>query len=306
MQILDKHEQLQDVIIIGGSYAGLSAAMALGRSLRNVLIIDSGKPCNIQTPHSHNFITHDGETPAAISLEARKQVLNYPTVKLIDDLALAVVRQGEIFQVTTSKGLVCTARKILFSTGMRDIMPNIPGMAECWGISVLPCPYCHGYEVKGKKTGLFGNGDVAFHVAMLLKQLSSDLVIYTNGPADFRQEQLDKFQKNAIPIIESPIQHLEHEDGYMHNVVLSTGETHHLEVMYAKVTMEQHCHIPSVLGCEIDDFGFIKVNEMQKTSIDGIYAAGDNTTMGRSLSIAIGAGTKAGAAMNGEMCMQDF
>src|SRR3954466_4356302 len=118
-----------EVIIIGGSYAGLSAAMSLGRSLRKVLIIDSGLPCNRQTPHSHNFITHDGETPKAIADKAREQVLKYKTVHMQAGLAVSATKIENGFELTTADGEVLFTRKLLFATGVKDLMPDIPGFA---------------------------------------------------------------------------------------------------------------------------------------------------------------------------------
>src|SRR5690606_24019090 len=133
-----------DVIIIGGSYAGLSAAMALGRSRRTVLIIDEGRPCNRQTPHAHNLITHDGDAPADIARRAKEQVLAYPTVRFIRDKALSAAGADGAFDVGTASDHAYRAKKLLLATGVRDLTPPIPGFAECWGISVLHCPYCHG------------------------------------------------------------------------------------------------------------------------------------------------------------------
>src|SRR5690606_26609566 len=136
-----------DVIIIGGSYAGLSAAMALGRALRNVLIIDGGSPCNRQTPHSHNFITQDGEKPHIIAEKARTQVLQYPTIKFITGIAHSGFKTEFGFTITTKANETFEAKKLIFATGLKDNMPDIKGFSECWGISVIHCPYCHGYEV---------------------------------------------------------------------------------------------------------------------------------------------------------------
>src|SRR5690606_408454 len=135
-----------DVIIIGGSYAGLSSAMTLGRALRNVLMIDSGKPCNRQTPHSHNFITQDGEEPGTIAEKAKAQVLKYDTVKFLNDLAVSGKKTENGFVIATETGKEFATKKLVFATGVKDIMPGIKGFSECWGISVIHCPYCHGYE----------------------------------------------------------------------------------------------------------------------------------------------------------------
>src|SRR5688500_15240100 len=156
-----------DVIIVGGSYSGLAAGMALGRALKQVLIIDSGQPCNRQTPHSHNFITQDGKTPKEIATLARQQVKMYHTVKLFEGLATNGAKTENGFEIQTASGETFNAKKLIFATGVRDLMPDMKGYAECWGISVLHCPYCHGYEVRNEKTGILGNGDYGFEFSGL-------------------------------------------------------------------------------------------------------------------------------------------
>lgn len=157
-----------DVIIIGGSYAGLAAAMALGRALKNVLIIDAGKPCNRQTPYSHNFLTQDGKTPREISTIAKQQVLAYNTITFFDGFATKGVKINNGFEIQTEIGEKFTAAKLVLATGIKDIIPEINGFSQCWGISVLHCPYCHGYEVKNETTGILGNGDYGFEFSKLI------------------------------------------------------------------------------------------------------------------------------------------
>lgn len=140
-----------DVIIIGGSYAGLSAAMALGRSLRTVLVIDSGLPCNKQTPHSHNFITQDGETPSAIAEKAKAQVLHYHTALFHNGLAISGTKTSSGFEITTQQGDIFQAKKLIFASGIKDIMPDIKGFADCWGISVIHCPIAMAMSFVTKK-----------------------------------------------------------------------------------------------------------------------------------------------------------
>ena len=190
-----------DVIIIGGSYAGLSAAMSLGRSLRRVLIIDSGLPCNRQTPHSHNFITHDGESPHVIARKAKDQVLRYNTVKIINDLATIGSKTDNQFTIFTQGDLEFHSSKLLFATGIRDTMPAIKGFAECWGITVIHCPYCHGYEFRDQKTAIIGNGERAFHIASLVSNLTSDITLLTSDEAEFNTEQKTRLDNHNIRII---------------------------------------------------------------------------------------------------------
>ena len=146
-----KSNKLVDVVILGGSYAGLSAAMALGRAVRNVLIIDSRKPCNIQTPYSHNFITQDGKTPTEISTLAKLQVEKYKSIEFYNGLAVNGLKTIHGFEIITQNGDKFMAKKLIFATGVKDIMPNIKGFAACWGISVIHCPYCHGFEYINEK-----------------------------------------------------------------------------------------------------------------------------------------------------------
>ncbi|WP_428743001.1 NAD(P)/FAD-dependent oxidoreductase [Tenacibaculum sp.] len=295
-----------DVIIIGGSYAGLSAAMALGRSLRNVLIIDGGSPCNKQTPNSHNFITHDGSKPDEISRKAKEQVLKYGTVQFLEDFAVTGKRVENKFFITTQSGKKFTSKKIIFATGIKDIMPEIKGFSAAWGISVIHCPYCHGYEFKGQKTGILSNGDSAFHLASLVNNLTDGLSILTNGKATFSSEQLAKIEKNNINIIESKVLEVEHTNGKLENVVFENGEKISFSAVYATLPFQQHSQIPVSLGCELTEDGYIKVDFAQKTSVEGVFACGDNVTMMRSVSNAVYAGNVAGAVVNMELVQEEF
>ncbi|KAA2239329.1 NAD(P)/FAD-dependent oxidoreductase [Chitinophaga agrisoli] len=299
-----EHLQPFDTIIIGGSYAGLSAAMALGRSLRRVLIIDSGLPCNRQTPHSHNFITHDGETPAAIAAKARQQVLAYDTITFTNGLAVAAVPQLAGFTVETAAGEQYTAKTLLFATGMTDIMPAIPGFAECWGISVLHCPYCHGYEVRGAVTGILSNGDIGFEFGRLIRQWTSRLTIFTNGPAIFSDTQVKELQQRNISIEEKEIAAVAHDQGQLNAIHFTDGSQAPLTALYARPVMQQHCPIPAALQCELTETGLIKVDMMQHSSIPGVYAAGDSTNPFRSLAMAVSTGTMAGAAINRDLILE--
>jgi len=295
-----------DVIIIGGSYAGLSAAMALGRSLRSVLIIDSGFPCNNQTPHSHNFITQDGEKPAIIAEKAKVQVLKYDTVKAITDYVIDANKTANGYAISTQNGAIYNAKKIIFATGVKDIMPEIKGFAECWGISVIHCPYCHGYEVKKQKTGILANGDAANHYAQLLQNLTKDLTIFTNRKAAFTKEQLDKFKKHKIEIIEKEIAYLKHEKGNVKEIVFQDATSFQLQAIYSRPKFEQHCKIPETLGCELTEQGHIKVDLMQKTSVTNVFACGDNSSSMRSVANAVATGNITGAAINYEFTQLEF
>jgi thioredoxin reductase len=295
-----------DVIIIGGSYSGLAAAMALGRALRKVLVIDSGKPCNRQTPHSHNFITHDGQAPAAIAEAAKKQVEKYDTVSFYNGLATQGAKTIMGYEISTQSGDTFHSKKLIFASGVKDIMPGINGFAECWGISVLHCPYCHGYEVKNVKTGILGNGDYGFDFSKLISNWTKDLALYTNGKSTLTREQTAKLQSHHIDIIETPIESFEHTNGQITNIIFKGGSKVPVTAIYTRPSFTQHCDIPTQLGCEITEQGYIKVDEFQRTTVHGVLACGDNATFMRSVANAVAQGTFSGAMINREIIDEEF
>ena len=295
-----------DVIIVGGSYSGLAAGMALGRALRKILIIDSGMPCNRQTPNSHNFITQDGKTPREIATLAKQQVEMYNTVKFFNGLATNGSEIEKGFQIQTASGETFKAKKILFATGIRDIMHDIDGYAECWGVSVLHCPYCHGYEVRNQRTGILGNGEYGFEFSNLISNWTEDLTLFTNGISTLTAEQTGKIERHNIRIVETEIEKLEHTNGHLQNVIFKDGTTFPIKALYARSPFEQHCTIPEVLGCQLTDEGYIEVDPLQRTTVPGIFACGDNITRMRSVANAVAMGTAAGIVVSKEIIFEDF
>ncbi|GEN76185.1 NAD(P)/FAD-dependent oxidoreductase [Chryseobacterium hagamense] len=294
-----------DVIIIGGSYAGLSAGMSLGRSLRKVLIIDSGTPCNRQTPHSHNFLTHDGKTPKEISDLAKEQVLQYKTVKFYNGLVKQVSKHPENFEVRTESNDTFVAKKIILASGVKDVMPDIPGFAECWGISVIHCPYCHGYEVHGKVTGIMSNGDMGFEFSKIVYNLTKELTLFTNGISTLNSEQTAGFGRNKIGITETEIERIDHENGQIRKVILKGGEEIPLDALYAKIPFKQNINVEN-LGLELTEHGHLKIDHFHKTNVEGVFACGDNTTMMRAVANAVAQGNLTGAVVNGELADESF
>ena len=301
---MDKKEF--EVIIIGGSYAGLSTAMSLGRSLRNTLIIDAGKPCNRQTPHSHNFLTQDGSTPKGISEIAKSQVTKYDSIKFYDGLAISGQKSNKGFEITTSKGDIFTAKKLVLATGIKDLIPDIKGFSECWGISVVHCPYCHGYEIRNKKTAIIANGERAFHLASLVNNLTQEITILTSGTKDFDENQLKKLKQYQIQIIEKEISVIEHQNGQLETIEFKDGSSENFDCAYASIPFELNSNIPKELGCNLTEHGHIEVNFMQKTTVEGVFACGDNSTMMRSVAIAVSSGNISGAIINNELTQERF
>ncbi len=293
-----------DVIIIGGSYSGLGAAMALGRALRKVLIIDSGKPCNLQTPHAHNFLTQDGKTPKEIAILGKQQVAKYDTIEFYNGLAISGKVTEKGFEILTSTHQKFSAIKLIFATGITDVIPNIPGFKDCWGISILHCPYCHGYEVKDKITGILGNGDFGFDFSKLIRNWTKNLTLFTNGKSSLTPEQTEILQKQHIMVVEKEIEAFEHSNGSLRNLFFKDGSKTLVSAIYTNVPFEQHCLIPEQLGCELTEEGYIKVDTLQKTSVLNIYACGDNSSRMRTLVNAVSMGTTAGMMLNKEFVLE--
>ena len=291
-----------DVIVVGGSYAGLSAAMTLGRSVRSTLVIDSGRPCNRFTPHTHNFITHDGQTPAAVAQQAKEQVLRYLTVHWAEDRVVEAQGNDGRFQVRTEEGQVLLAKKLLFATGVKDIMPDLPGFADCWGVSVIHCPYCHGYEVKSQRTGILTNGEAALDFGRLIRHWTADLTVFTDGPATFDTSPL---QEMNVGIDERKISSIEHRNGMIEHLRFQEGPPMVLDALYARPAFEQHCPLPATLGCQFTEAGYVQADDFQRTSLPGVFAAGDATSPFRAVSVATAAGTRAGAFINHDLIQEN-
>lgn len=294
-----------DVAIVGGSYAGLAAALALGRARRRVVVIDSGQPCNRQTPHSHNFLTLDGATPAHIQAVAQAQVLAYPTVELRPDTVTDITGASNDFTVFTASGRSVWARKILLATGVRDLLLPIPGFAECWGISVIHCPYCHGYEYGDQPTGVLTNGPATVDFAKLIRNWSRALTVFTNGAPTFSPEQEQQLAALGVRVEFRAIRQLVHTNGRLERVEFTEGEPQALAALYARVPFEQHFPLPAALPCALTEAGYIQADEFRHTSVPGVFAAGDNGTMLRSVAVAVAAGAVAGAGLNHELLTEE-
>ena len=295
-----------EVIIIGGSYAGLSAAMSLGRSKRTVLVIDAGKPCNRQTPHSHNFLTQDGKTPAEIALLGKDQVSQYPTVSFLNGEVEAVTQTTGGFNINIRNGGNLSSKKIVLATGITDLLPPIPGLQECWGITAVHCPYCHGYELRDKNTGILANGDAAMHYAMLISNLTNQLTIFTNGPSEFTETQLEKLNNRNISVDPRPLQNILHEHGNLTGIRFSDSTERSLDVIYTRPAFVQPGNIAASLGCETDEHGYLRISARGLTTVPGVYACGDNSNPMRSVATAVASGNLAGASVNAALCEEQF
>ncbi|KPL85576.1 NAD(P)/FAD-dependent oxidoreductase [Herpetosiphon geysericola] len=299
-----------DVIIVGGSVAGLSAALVLGRARRNVVVLDSQQPRNAQSPGVHNFLSRDGILPAELRQIGRDQLKPYPSVEVRFATAEHAQAIDGGFVVTLDDGSELRSRKLLIASGVIDELPAIEGMAELWGSSVFHCPYCHGWEVRDQPLAvLVSDADRLFHVATLLQNWSSDLVVCTNGEAQLSPEQRRILAKLNLPIREDRLVGIEQANGQLTHLVFDQGEPLARSGLLIGVPQRQRSQLPAQLGCEVSDNpqmpNLIKVQMLGQTSVPGVYAAGDATAgMQQAINAAAG-GAMAGAGINHEL-IQDL
>jgi len=290
-------KQLFDAIIIGGSYSGMSAALALGRARRSVLIIDANEPCNARVPHSHNLLTHDGEPPHVLRAKARADVANYPTIQFHDGLAVAARGSNGAFFVQTNNGEEHQGRKLVLALGVRDELPAITGLADCWGISAAACPFCHGYEVRDKGIAIIGNTTETIDYAHLIHNWSDDLTVLTNGPSLLDETKLNTLGSKGIKLVHEGITEVLHDNGQVKAVVFADGRSQDVDTLFLRSRTSLPGDLTTHLAVERTELDLIKVDFMQRTNVPGVYACGDCTTPMRSLSTAIASGTMAGASI---------
>lgn len=293
--------KLYDVLIIGGSYAGLQAAMTLGRCMRNVLVIDNDESCNRFAPQAHNLITYDDTEPDKIRRWAREQVLLYPTVTSQKGKITSVKKDSDIFITTDEQGNNYISKKLLLATGLKDVFPDIAEFETCWGRSVVHCPYCHGYEVRGKELGLMANANATKEFLPLVFNWSEKLTLFLRYDEELPDETKEFLEAHKIKVTNAVITSLQHEHGYINTVITDDGKEHHLDALFVSLPCEQQTDIIEQLGITLDDSGFIETNVVGCTNVPGVFAAGDCTTPMRAISIAIAAGYKAGIGINNEL-----
>lgn len=271
---------MNDVIIIGGSFAGLAAALQLGRARRKVTVLDTGLPRNLFASHSHGLLGHDHKPPLDILAEARQQLARYPTIKLVGARAESVSGAIDDFTVLTSEGESSRARRLILSYGVADQMPDVPGYAESWGTSIVPCPYCDGFEVAGQHWGLVWSSPQSHNQARLFHDWTDKLTLFADGhdiPPDI---QADLARRN-IPVVNGRIVEISHHKGHIATVNLDTGRNVAVDILFANPRTKPSASLHESLGLATvpTPVGIVlKVDERRQTSMPGIYAAGDLAT----------------------------
>ena len=287
---------MDDVIIIGGSFAGLAAALNLGRARRKVTILDTGMPRNRYASHAHGLLGHDNKPPREILAEARAQLAPYDPVRFVQVRADSASGAADDFAVLTADGDTLKARRLLLSYGIADQLPAIEGFAECWGKSVIHCPYCHGYEYAAQRWGLVYSTPMSLHAPMLYGDWTDQLTLFTDGH-DIPDIERGKLDKRGVRIVEGKVSSIAHKDGQLSSVLTADGTVTELDALFAHPRIKPSANLHELLDLETVETPFgiaLKVDEKHLTSREGVYAAGDLVSPMHSLTIAIYTGAMAG------------
>lgn len=283
-----------DAIVVGGSYAGLSAALQLARARRRVLVIDGGQRRNRYARHSHGFLTQDGREAGAIAADGRAQLLVYPTVSWHEGTAAKAAIIDDGFGVTLDDGRVFQARRLVLATGVVDELPAVEGLAERWGSSIFHCPYCHGYELGQGRIGVLATGPLSIHHAMMLPDWGQ-VTLFVNGAFEPDEVQLAALARRGVDIERTPVARIA---GHA-EVVLRDGRSHALAGIFVMSRTHSASPLAEQLGCVLEQgpMGWFVRTDMQKaSSVAGVFCCGDMARMAGSVAFAVADGAMAGVA----------
>jgi thioredoxin reductase len=289
-----------DAIIIGGSFAGLSAAIYIARTRRSVCIVDTGLPRNRFATHSHGFFAQDGSEPGAMLTTARSQVAAYPTTSFVEAEATSAAAQADGFSVKLATGDVIESARLVLAFGISDELPPIPGIAEHWGRSVVICPYCHGFEFSGQRLGVLYSSPMSVHQAMLVAEWGPT-TLYLNGAAEPDAESLAELQKREVAIEPTPVRALHGDGSQLSAIELEDGRSVGTDALFVGPRNHLNSDIAQQLGCELDEGPFgsiVRTDDMKMTTVSGVYAAGDITRSAHNVTWASADGVTAGTAVH--------
>jgi thioredoxin reductase len=295
-----------EVLIIGGGPAGLSAALILGRCRRRVIVIDAGKPRNRASHGLHGFLGHDGIAPAELLHIGREQLSQYDSVQIRDAVVTDVRQIENGFEVTLEDDSTLSARKLLLATGVIDHLPEIPGIDALYGRSVHHCPYCDGWEHRGEPLAVYGADQSVIALARMLTIWSRDVALCTGGQFPLSDEERHELARHGIQLREEPIASLEGEDGQLQRVVFTGGEPLPRRALFFHNGQHTRTQLARKLGCSFTEEEFIEADEQQMTCAPGIYVAGDAYQDVQLAIIAAAEGARAAFAINKALIYEDL
>lgn len=296
-----------DMLIVGASNAGLSAALMLGRARRRVLVLDGGPPRNALAFHTHSFFTRDGSAPQEMMRVGREQLRPYDVeIRAAEVLRAGLAATGGVV-LTLAGGSKIAAPALVLATGVADELPAVSGLAELWGRGVYHCPYCHGWENRHSQVVVYGRGEAGYQQAVLLHQWSPRLTLCTDGPAGLTPTQRDYLTRLGVAVLETPVAALDGSAKCLRAVVLKDGHRQPVDALFLRPVQRQRSDLAAQLGCAFSPEGvFVQVTEAGLTSVPGVYAVGDMTGPFQQAILAAASGTRAAAALNYELIFREM
>ncbi|WP_132011113.1 NAD(P)/FAD-dependent oxidoreductase [Mesobacillus foraminis] len=296
-----------DCVIVGGGPAGLNAALVLGRARRKVVLFDSNSPRNAVTHESHGFITRDGIKPSEFRKIAHHDIAKYPSVMIRNEKITDVKKKGMLFELVTEEGECIQAKKVILATGLKEIHPSVDNLMNYYGKSLFSCPYCDGWELKDLPLIVLTEFPHAFHFVKIVYNWSKDLIVCTNGHKVLTTEQKEVLQRKGIKVSEQKIKTLVGENGFLESVIFEDGQEVKRNGGFVTPQWIQASHLGQSLGCEINQLGGIITDELGRTNIEGVYAAGDTSVIAPSqVIIAAAEGSKAAIGVNTDLTQDEF
>ena len=290
-----------DVVVIGGGAAGLSAALVLGRARRRVAVVDGGEPRNAPAAHMQGFLSRDGMSPADLLAAGRDEVAAYG----IEFISGHVTSIEPGFSMTLADGESVQARRVLIATGAVDELPRVPGLRERWAKDFLHCPYCHGWEVRDQPLGVLGTSTGSVEHAQLIRQWSDDLIFFTHTHA-LTEVEREQLEARGIRVVDGEVRGLVVEDDRLRGLVLGDGRTVERTALFVRPEIRPRLDgLLEHLGFEVDDLGFVRVDAAGKTSVSGVWAAGNVSNPRAQVITAAGEGSAAAISINADLVEGD-
>lgn len=294
-----------DVVVVGGGPAGLSAALMLGRCRRRVLVCDAGQPRNASSHALHGYLTRDGVAPAHLNALGRSELATYGVQVREGVQVTAVDREGDLFEVRLKDGRVEHARYLLIATGVVDELPDVRGLAECYGRSVFHCPYCDGWERRDRRLAALGNGRSGVQLALSLKTWSSHVVLLAHG-SRLGSAALARLERNGIEVVPHRLVSLVHDEGQLSAVECEGGLRVPLDAIFFTSGQHQRCDLAEGLGCAFNRKGTVETGNRSETNIANVFVAGDASHDAQFVVVAAAEGVKAALAINQAMQQQEL
>jgi thioredoxin reductase len=293
-----------DVVVIGGGAAGLSAALVLSRARRAVLVIDAAAPRNAPAAHMHGFLSRDGYPPAQLLADAREEITGYGA-EIITETVTGITPNGDAgFSVRMSGGQQIAARRLLVATGLRDVLPDVPGLADRWARDVLHCPYCHGHEVRDRRLAVIGGGAAAVRYTQIVRQWSDDVVLLV-PPGTLGAAERTTLDARAIDIVEGAVTKVVVEHDQLCGVQTDGDRVIARDAVFVPPRFVPNDQLLAALGCDVDDTGWVIADRTGQTSVAGVWVAGNVANPRAQVVTAAGEGSAAAIAINGDLVDDD-